>query len=379
MHRAIRFLLTTTVLITAPASVLTAQDTVRPPATPSCAECRIVVSHMVTLGDEDGPGSFDSYPTAVVRDSRGRYIVASGDAPAEKLHLFDSDGRFLRRLGSNGEGPGEFRYPDGLVITRQDTLHVYDSQTGRHSVFDPALRFVRSDILSRYYTSVARFPDGSTVFAAAAGAGGMAGVLLHRYRSDGGYLDSFGDSAAARNDRLGYIKDTRRLAWSHGGGVWALEPAFRYRFALWSLDGTLQRVIEPASPWYAPHDLPLGPTPTRPPSPSTAAISEDRYGRVWVTGYVANPDWAKGLGSPIRGEGGGMIYPSDDFAQVWDGVIDVFDPVAGVLMATVRVEEPYAIFVTPEIVAGLRYSEAGAYQLEIASARLVRDAKAVRQ
>ncbi len=102
---------------------------------------RVVGAPLLTIGGEDGDG-----PTAfaniagVARLSDGSIVVA--DAGAQELRVFDATGRFVRRMGRRGRGPGEF---DGL----RDLAHVADTiagsdRSGRLQVFAPDGGLLRS-------------------------------------------------------------------------------------------------------------------------------------------------------------------------------------------------------------------------------------------
>jgi hypothetical protein len=70
-------------------------------------------------------------------DAAGRIYVADGQA--REIRVFDARGRFVRRIGSPGRGPGELRWPAGLALTRHGSrLLVTDYGNARWSVFDTA-------------------------------------------------------------------------------------------------------------------------------------------------------------------------------------------------------------------------------------------------
>jgi hypothetical protein len=52
-------------------------------------------------------------------DSRGRYFLTGKD---RKVLVFDSLGRFIRVLGREGRGPGEFIQPPRVLIGKGDTI-----------------------------------------------------------------------------------------------------------------------------------------------------------------------------------------------------------------------------------------------------------------
>jgi DNA-binding beta-propeller fold protein YncE len=67
-----------------------------------------------------GPGEL-SEPHTIAIDSRGRLFV--GDRENNRIQIFDRDGNYLDQWR-------QFGRPSGIVITRDDTLYVADSESG---------------------------------------------------------------------------------------------------------------------------------------------------------------------------------------------------------------------------------------------------------
>ena len=88
-----------------------------------------------TADTEIGDESSAEYALTRIGDlvvTSGGHLVVS--QPQEgRLRVFDGEGSFLRYIGRNGEGPGEFRrYPSSLAI-RGDTLWVSDGGGRMHA------------------------------------------------------------------------------------------------------------------------------------------------------------------------------------------------------------------------------------------------------
>lgn len=90
---------------------------------------RLELLHRVQPAEGDSGELLQPQDLALADD--GTLVVSeTGDA---HVKVFDRNGRFLRRIGRNGQGPGEFRV--GFLAVRGDTLLVQDPQTGRASTF----------------------------------------------------------------------------------------------------------------------------------------------------------------------------------------------------------------------------------------------------
>lgn len=111
-----------------------------------------------------------------VRLSDGRIAVA--DAGAPDLRIFDAEGRHVRTLGREGEGPGEFQGPSLLGALPGDTLVVVDGQLRRISLFHPDAGFIRSatpgDEVPGFLQAVGMFGSGAVVYGSTVNEGGVA-------------------------------------------------------------------------------------------------------------------------------------------------------------------------------------------------------------
>ena len=67
-----------------------------------------------------GPGEF-SEPHTIALDSRGRLFV--GDRENNRIQMFDQEGRYLAEWR-------QFGRPSGISITKDDTIYVADSESG---------------------------------------------------------------------------------------------------------------------------------------------------------------------------------------------------------------------------------------------------------
>jgi sugar lactone lactonase YvrE len=66
------------------------------------------------------------------------------DANNNRLIKLDSTGSIIKVVGESGNGKGEFDYPNGLRVSKNDELYVCDSDNNRVQVFDLDLNFRRS-------------------------------------------------------------------------------------------------------------------------------------------------------------------------------------------------------------------------------------------
>ena len=63
----------------------------------------------------------------------GQIIIADDAAPA--LRVFDANGRFVRVIGRNGEGPGEYRSMGGVATLRDGRIQLWDNRIQRLTTY----------------------------------------------------------------------------------------------------------------------------------------------------------------------------------------------------------------------------------------------------
>jgi hypothetical protein len=89
---------------------------------------------LLEIGEVDGdPGYLFSRISDVRLLPGGGVAVA--DAGLQAVRLYAPDGRFLRDLGRQGQGPGEFTSIMGLRVVAPDTVLAYDAAEGRLTTF----------------------------------------------------------------------------------------------------------------------------------------------------------------------------------------------------------------------------------------------------
>lgn len=74
-------------------------------------------------------------------DAAGRLFVF--DNQADRIHVVGPDGEYLRTLGRSGEGPGEFRSPDGLAVMRDGRVVIADLGHRAYHIFGADGEFER--------------------------------------------------------------------------------------------------------------------------------------------------------------------------------------------------------------------------------------------
>ena len=124
------------------------------------------LAERVRLGssDEAGPELFGQAWDFEL-DGYGRIYVL--DRMAKDVRVFDPEGAFIRALGGEGEGPGEFQNPFGLAWSGDGNLWVVDVRLSRYSVFDTTglhLREYRRQVGGYSWPWPGRFDETGTLY-----------------------------------------------------------------------------------------------------------------------------------------------------------------------------------------------------------------------
>jgi hypothetical protein len=93
-----------------------------PPELPDI-EYKLVITDSigVEIGD---PSYMFGWPLSLTHSSDGS--IAYVDRMKHAVFMYTPDGEFIRSIGREGEGPGEFRLPSGLVFYSDGSLLIGD-------------------------------------------------------------------------------------------------------------------------------------------------------------------------------------------------------------------------------------------------------------
>lgn len=93
-----------------------------------------------TKGEQDSANYQFTKTKSIAVQSNGNIIVGGKHFG---LSMFTADGEFIKNIGAYGDGPGEFKYPKGLAVDKDDNIYVGASKLLKILVFDKDGNFVR--------------------------------------------------------------------------------------------------------------------------------------------------------------------------------------------------------------------------------------------
>lgn len=100
-------------------------------------EPKVSLEFMKTIGDiESTDDNILFYmPTAMAFDAEGHiYVLDSGN---HRIQKFDANGKFVATIGNQGQGPGEFQYPQSIDVDSDGMLYISESMNRRIQILTP--------------------------------------------------------------------------------------------------------------------------------------------------------------------------------------------------------------------------------------------------
>lgn len=338
----------------------------------SCTTCRIVVKPGVVLGNEDGEGIFDRIPSRALIGEKGHIFVAV--RPGRSLaYEFDSSGRFIRRIGRHGHGPGEYEEATGLLKGLNDSIVILDIRQLRRSVLSPAGKFVRSTPMPLQSVLALQMRNGQQIVFSSSGSSEQVGRLFHVIDNVGSYVRSFGDAPMGAVMTDGQSRGLL-LAPSQGNTFWA-HSYVRYVVQRWDQSGRLLSTLVRNAPWFR-TDVPIstGQDGTRP-TGTFVGVREDNQGVLWTVVNVASDNWQKALGSPtiIRGSRNYRNIRND---LLFDSIVEAIDPIKGEVIQSIRIPGLISLFASDRTVGKYYEDGAGIPRLQLLHLELARGSAA---
>ena len=98
---------------------------------------QVTLQPVRTIGDvdtEDENFAFNQ-PSDLAVDAQGRLCVL--DSGNHRVQVFSPDGKYIKTIGRQGQGPGEFFMPNSIDLDRNGNLYVSESNAARIQAISP--------------------------------------------------------------------------------------------------------------------------------------------------------------------------------------------------------------------------------------------------
>jgi hypothetical protein len=151
--------------------VIDGVKTVRNPETPRYGTFAFDLVEDLAIGEEKDEAYFFPEMAYVNVDGRGRLYVC--DIGNRRVQVYDQNGVYLRSLGRQGQGPGEYAFPSNVLI--DGTGDVYIDSGSSFVVFGPDGLF-KKNVLPKTFLSTKKLGPRGTII----------GGPQPNYREEGG-------------------------------------------------------------------------------------------------------------------------------------------------------------------------------------------------
>jgi hypothetical protein len=313
---------------------------------------QVEITTRVVLSDSASPVKSSNLELTAI-DSRKRYYV-----PAKfenRFLVFDSSGRFLRSVGRQGKGPGEYRFLNTILAGGGDTILAVELGQGI-SVLTFEYRYVRRmtafildpiQLRNGGYAFVA--PDKQTNWPDQIAILDKRGKLQKRFW--------IGPKRTEENRQFGGRSSA--LTEDSDGAIWAAMRG-EYLIDQWSPSGNRRTIVKRAVDDPALKDL----IALRFNEPNIQDLQIDSAGQLWVLFTLRNGNTHR---LRVQTEHG----VRDEDIDECDTVIDVIDVRRGELLASTRSPSGRLMFAAPGVVYRLTEGSDGSNVLEVLDVKLV--------
>lgn len=327
---------------------------------PICPDCEIVFREVATLGDSSDPGTVWHGAAGdgcmVGRLSTGEFLLG-GVTGGGEIFVYGPDGRFLRSIGRQGEGPGELRNTARVLVGQGDTLFVVDDGNVRMQVLTPSGDFVQSFRIPAPYRRFARLQGGGFVFSGSVDRAGD--TMFHLMDQSGREVSRLGPSTTAQPEVERGLVSPRT---DGSGGFWTAS-ILRYSMEEWSADGMPVGRLTRAVDWFPPDpDFPDEVYESIPPPTGLFHMGEDDVGRIWTYVLVPDPEWRPDI----------PLSPRPTwYRETFDHVVEVIDVSASRLIASGTYEDRLAPICNSNLMYTVVETPAGDMRVKVVEPTIV--------
>ena len=336
--------------------ILAAQPQVRTViarGTPSCTTCVIELTRIATVGKADDPILLMNY-SEVKRGPRNMLIVTNSIGASPSVLAFDSTGRFVKEIGRQGQGPGEFSgWSWYLGMGRADSLYFRD-RGDRYQVFAPSFEFGRPIPFSDFnaYPLLA-LPNGNFIVRTYPRRGQPYAHQALLVSPDGVPVRPFGFITPEEGEAFP-TASSRSYSLTRDRAGFLVARRNQYDIQRFTLDGQRNFILTVEnSPWMIPWMV-------DPAAPFTEveALRDAGQDRVWVIGRVP----AQGATRFTRANTASWGTRREETLST---IVELIDLARGSVIASRRFEKEIYYFVDHDHVARQRQDSAGIISWDI--------------
>jgi hypothetical protein len=326
----------------------------------ACSQCRTIqLQRAVSLGSEIGEGYVSS--PAGIAFWRSHWILTHW-AKRSSMSIYTHAGEFVRDVGRNGDGPGEFRLAGRLLVS-SDTLFVLDHALARVTAYDSLWTLLGTrSVPTGNAISFDRTPSGQFILSAVVNSRETMGRPLHLLTPDGERISSFGvDTIIVRPDLP--HRNQRLIALGPMGDLWSVRRT-DYVLERWDLSGEKRDELRRGADWFPPHGRGGFVARDKPPNPTINAFWIDSDDRAWIGIEVPDAEWRRAVVSKGIVQGRELWgFESED--AYYDTIIEVVDLRSGRLVARGRMDQALTSARYPGLIVTYREAKDGSQVIDV--------------
>jgi len=188
----------------------------------------------------------------LVVTKEGNFIIS--DPIGNSVLIFDRHGKFLKRIGNVGSGPGEYRSPNRLAIDKHGNIYVEDRGNRRINIYSPAGEFKNSFKLQRAPVVSLNVDEEGRVYTYCPAGIGKDEFVIYVYSRDGELINRFGLLPEFMWD-FPFVISGGGMVIDEKGFVYQVHPV-EYVINKYSRDGKLIKRFKGNSSFYKAPYLP---------------------------------------------------------------------------------------------------------------------------
>jgi hypothetical protein len=292
---------------------------------PTCSSCRIELVHVGDFGKATDSVLL-TRNVRLARDSRGNVFASMiGGADVGRIAVFSPAGDLRRMIGTQGQGPGQFRSVGFLLGGAGDSIYVFDPANGRMTVTSANGTLYRGvQMPIRAASSFALLPHGRFVQYVQTAKAGTSDVFVTDLA--GKEMPNFASQRVPESQSA----HVRVVVPDDSGAFWLIRLN-RYELERWSVTGERTLTIRRATSWFPGWDDVPGTSPyTSPVSTYTRGAFLDAAHRMWIVATLADANFKA---APNAREGATL-----GVARFLDSYVEVIDLTTRRVLAATRLD-----------------------------------------
>jgi len=182
----------------------------------------------------------------IVITEEGNYIIS--DPLGNAILIFSRNGKFLKKIGGAGSGPGEYRSPNCLSLDAWGNIYVEDRGNRRVNIYNKDGEFKNSFKLQKSPVVSLKVDESGKVYTYCPGGVGRDEMVIYVYDNKGELVNKFGQLPKFMWD-FPFVIAGGGMIMDSKGFIYQVHPV-EYVVNKYSRDGTIVKKFKINSSFY---------------------------------------------------------------------------------------------------------------------------------